>query len=349
MVAMSRRQRILTALNKGVPDRPPISFGVGPGAEESNVLEVYRHFGAEDKNGIYLTAGIDGFNVWAWNAVMGKYKGSRTAPDGTQLDFWGNYEQKYFGLSDCDTIRDLEHYDWPKVENFDFSHIYSHAVEIRKKDMAVAAGHLGLGFQMHVMLRGYEKAFVDVTNPDYTRCLVEHVTDFTLRYIDALLSAGRGLIDVVRGDDDVGNMENMMINPSMWRTYYKPAWQKAFEIVHDYGAKIWFHSCGCVMPIMEDLIEIGIDCWNPFGPDVKGNDHCELKEYRKGRIALDGGVNHRLLVTGTPQEIVAETKNVLDTFAPDGGLLIGPAQVFTRDMPPENIIAFLETALTYRG
>ncbi len=346
---MKRRQRIITALNKGIPDRPPISFGVGPGAEESNVLEVYRHFGAEDKNGVYLSADIDGFNVWAWNAVMGKYRFSKTSLNGTDVDFWGNSDQRHFGLYQCDTINDLEKHDWPRVEDFDFSHIHDKAKEIRAKDMAVAAGHLGLGFQMHVMLRGYEKAFLDVADPDYTCCFVEHVTEFTTEYIEALLEAGNGLIDVVRADDDVGNMENMMISPEMWRYFYKPAWQKAFDIVHSHGAKIWFHSCGCVMPVMDDLIEIGIDCWNPFGPNVKGNDHHQLKEYRKGKISLDGGVNHQLLVAGEPHEIVDETKKVLDLFAPDGGLLIGPAQVFTRDMPAKNIIAFLETALNYKG
>jgi hypothetical protein len=41
------------------------------------------------------------------------------------------------------------------------------------------------------------------------------------------------------------------------------------------------------------------------------------------------------------------TKRVLDTFAPDGGLLIGPAQVLTEDMSIENIIEIIETALSY--
>jgi uroporphyrinogen decarboxylase len=347
---MLRRKRIITALNGGQPDRPPISFGVGPGAEESNVLDVYRYFGAEDKNGIYESASIDGFNVWAWNAVMGKYIGPvKRLNDGTELDFWGNYEQTHFGLLDCDSVEELENHRWPCVENFDFSHIYQKANEIRQKDMAVAAGHLGVGYQMHVMLRGYEKAFMDVTDEKYTFCLVEYLTDFTVNYIDALLDAGKGLIDVVRADDDVGTMDRLMISPTMWRKYYKPAWKKVFDVVHSYGAKIWFHSCGYIMPLMDDLMEIGIDCWNPFPPNVKGNDHQKLKDYRKGKIALDGGVSHPLLVQGSTQEVSDETKKVLDTFAPDGGLLIGPAQVFTKDMPSENIIAFLETAVNYKG
>jgi len=112
---------------------------------------------------------------------------------------------------------------------------------------------------------------------------------------------------------------------------------------------VWFHSCGYVRPLLDDLIEIGVDCWNPFPPYVGGNDHAWVREFRRGRLALDGGVSHLVLVRGTPAQVAEETRRVLDVFAPDGGLLIGPSQVFTEDMPTENIIAFLETALSHRG
>jgi len=147
----------------------------------------------------------------------------------------------------------------------------------------------------------------------------------------------------------IGTMDRLIISPAMWRKYYKPAWKKGIDLAHRYGAKIWFHSCGCIMPLLEDLIEIGIDCWNPFPEYVWGNDHKQLKQLRKGRLALDGGVSHLVLVQGTEREVVEETRRVLDLFAPDGGLLIGPSQVFTQDMPAANIIAFLETALAYQG
>lgn len=116
-------------------------------------------------------------------------------------------------------------------------------------------------------------------------------------------------------------------------------------IVHKYGAKVWFHSCGYIMPLMEDLIEIGVDCWNPFPSYVKDNDHSKLKEFRKGRLVLDGGVSHMTLVNGTPSQVADETKRVLDFFSSEGGLLIGPSQVLTADMPGANIIAMFDAAI----
>ena len=340
---MSRRTRILTALSLGVPDRPPIAFDSRPGSLDGAL----RYYGAKDKNDLYRVAGIDGFSVWEWNAVMGKYLGpAKAAPDGTPLDFWGNQSQHCYGLAACNTIDALRRHRWPTVADFDFSHVHAQALAIKAADMAVSAGHLGLGYQMHNMLRGNENALFDLFDERWMLAYMERLTGFTLEYIEALLAAGKGEIDVVRADDDIGTMDRLMISPEMWRRYYKPAWRAAFDVVHRHGAKVWFHSCGHIAPLLEDLVEIGVDCWNPFPQYVKGNDHGWLKSWRKGRLALDGGVDHpNVLVRGTPQQVNDETRRVLDAFAPDGGLLIGPSQVFTEDMRTENIVAFFETAL----
>jgi uroporphyrinogen decarboxylase len=355
---MTRRERILTALAGGVPDRPPISFD----ARGDALAGVLRHYGARTREDLYAIAGIDGFSVWDWNAVMGRYTGApKVAADGAPCDFWGNASQRAWGLAACDTVAALETFAWPAVDDFDFSHVHARACEIRERDMVVAAGHLGHGYQMHNMLRGNEKALTDVFDERWMAAYTERLTRFTIDYIAALLEAGRGLIEVVRADDDVGTMDRLMVSPAMWRRYYKPCWQALFDAVHAHGAKVWFHSCGYIRPLLEDLVEIGVDCWNPFPPYVKDNDHARLSQWRRGgvrprderlrraRLALDGGVNHLVLVEGTPREVADETRRVLGTFAADGGLLIGPSQVFTEDMPTENILAFLETALAWLG
>ncbi len=342
MAKMNRRERILTALNGGIPDRPPIAFD----SHGNTMTPVYEYYGAVDKNDLYLKTGIDGFSVWEWNAVMGLYTGAKKfSADGTELDFWGNSSQHNFGLFSCDSIDDLITHQWPRTEDFDFSHIHAKSSDIKAKDMVVSAGHIGLGYQIHNMLRGNEKALFDVTDEEYMQVYIEKITAFTCDYIEKLLIAGKGAIEVVRADDDIGTMDRLMISPQMWRRYYKPAWKKAFDIVHAYGAKIWFHSCGYIWPLLEDLIEIGVDCWNPFPDYVLDNDHSRLKDFRKGRLALDGGVSHLTLVHKKPADVRDAILRVLDTFAPDGGLLIGPSQVFTEDMPTENIIAFFDTVL----
>jgi uroporphyrinogen decarboxylase len=338
---MTRRERILLALDGGIPDKVPISFD----SRGTALDKVLAHYGAADKNDLYLKAGIEGFSVWEWNAVIGR------TGDGRNQGIWPCVKQHEYPLAACNTIADLRKFTWLKISDFDFSHIHSQAKQIIAKDMVVAAGHIGLGYQMHNELRGNESALFDVCDEKYMACYMEYVTEFTVEYLRSLMEAGRGLIEVVRADDDMGTMDKLIISPDMWRKYYKPAWTKVFQLVHSYGAKVWFHSCGYVMPLMEDLIEAGIDCWNPFPAYVKDNDHNKLKEFRKRngnvRLVLDGGVDQTLFVHGTPKQVCDRTKEVLDTFAADGGLLIGPSQVFTEDIPKENIIAFFETAMNY--
>jgi uroporphyrinogen decarboxylase len=342
---MTRYQRCMKALSGGVPDRPPISFDISPQNNSGNINQVYKHFGASDKNDLYRVAGIDGFSVWEWNAVMGSYIGkAKYAVDGTKLDFWGNAYPGHFGLFECDTSEAVKSHSWPRLEDFDFSNVTAQSQKIHSMDMPVAAGHLSLGYQMHNTLRGNEKALMDGADPDYMETFMAYLTEFTCAYIEKLLYSAGGLIDVVRADDDLGTMDRLMISPQTWRTWYKPAWKRAFDIVHRYGAKVWFHSCGYIMPLMDDLIEIGVDCWNPFPPYVHGNDHQRLKTYRKGRLVLDGGISHMILVNGSPQQVHDETRRVLDLFASDGGLLIGPSQVITADMPVKNIITMFDTA-----
>ncbi len=340
-----RRKRILTALCSGMPDRPPIAFD-----SHGNTMDaVYRHYGVADKNGLFLKTGVDGFSVWEWNAVMGRYKGkSRMAEDGTALDFWGNSSQHHYGLFDCDSIEALMAHSWPRMEDFDFSHVHARALEIKRMDMVVSAGHIGLGYQIHNMLRGNEKALFDVCDPDFMSAYMGKMEDFTLAYLRRLLEAGHGEIEVVRADDDVGTMDRLMISPEMWRRYYKPAWNRAFDLVHSHGAKVWMHSCGYIWPLLEDLIEIGVDCWNPFPPYVHDNEHERLRNFRRGRLVLDGGVSQMVLINGSAADVRKETLRVLDMFAPDGGLLIGPSQVFTEDISSDNIVAFFDTVLAWR-
>ena len=342
---MTRRDRIIMALAGGVPDRPPIAFDARPGALEG----VLAHYGVASKNALYAAAGIDGFSVWDWNAVMGRYtRETGVTAEGLPLDLWGGCSQRAYGLGHLESAAAVAAHRWPQVEDFDFSHLHAQALAIKAQDMAVAAGHLGLGYQKLNELRSNERALLDVLDDGFMEAYQTRLTAFTVGYIDALLTAGQGEIDVVRADDDLGTMDRLMISPAVWRRWFKPAWQAAFKVVHQHGARVWFHSCGYIAPLLEDLIEIGVDCWNPFPPYVRDNDHAALRDFRRGRLALDGGVSHLTLVHGTPAQVAAETRRVLDTFAPDGGLLIGPSQVFTEDMPTANIVALLDTAAAYR-
>ena len=107
---MTRRERILTALAGGLPDRPPISFD----GYETALQPVLAHYGAATIEERYLLTGIDCFSVWGWSAVMGRYTGPLgTAADGTPLDFWGGSSQRWYALAGVDTVAAVTNNPWP--------------------------------------------------------------------------------------------------------------------------------------------------------------------------------------------------------------------------------------------
>jgi uroporphyrinogen decarboxylase len=341
---MTRRERILAAISGEKPDRPPISFyGLDRVQNTHFWNEVLRHFAAASVHDLWSSFGIEGFMTWGWCAVSGRHEfDNRCTPRGVPIDFWGNnYSQGVHGLASIRDTHQLSRYKWPEPSEFDFSHIQRAVTEIKSHDMTVTGGHLGMGYQRHHELRG-EQVFYDLLDEEFMAVYLNRMTAFNVEYLDRLLTAGRGQIDIIRADDDVGSMDRLTISPEMWKRYYKPCWAKCIEVVHSHGARLWMHSCGYVWPLLDDHIENGIDCWNPFPDYVKDNDHASLAEYRRGRLALDGGVSHFTFINGSPQEVRLETEKVLQLFAKDGGLLIGPTQALSPDMQPSNLIAFFE-------
>jgi uroporphyrinogen decarboxylase len=112
--------------------------------------------------------------------------------------------------------------------------------------------------------------------------------------------------------------------------------------------KIWFHCCGACRPVLEDLIEIGVDLWDPVPGYVAGNEHAALKRDFGDRLAFVGGVDTvTVLRLGTPLEVQAEVRRCIDTLAPGGGYIVGGSQCLTDDIPLANAIAMFEAAVEY--
>ena len=100
------------------------------------------------------------------------------------------------------------------------------------------------------------------------------------------------------------------------------------------------HSCGKVDELFEDLIDIGLNCFNPFQPEVM--DVWSLVPKYRGRLAFHGGLStQRTLPYGTPDDVREETRKLL-ALGRDGGYIFAPAHGVPEDVPPENVMAFVE-------
>jgi uroporphyrinogen decarboxylase len=136
----------------------------------------------------------------------------------------------------------------------------------------------------------------------------------------------------------------------MYRKQIKPHHKRLLDFIHSRtNAKLFFHSCGSIRPVIPDLIEIGVDILNPVQVNTAGMDSAELKrEFGEDIVFWGGGVDtQRVLGTGTPGEVKDEVKRRLDDFMPGGGFVFATIHDIQGNVPEENVVAMCEALQEY--
>ncbi len=132
-----------------------------------------------------------------------------------------------------------------------------------------------------------------------------------------------------------------------WRHFIKPRLARMFEPVREAGRYVNMHSCGCVAEIFDDLVEIGLNMFNPFQPEVM--DVFEIKERYHGRLAFHGGMSvQRVLPFGTVDEVREMTRRLIGAGR-NGGYIFSPSHSVPPDVPPENLVAMMEVLRAQDG
>jgi uroporphyrinogen decarboxylase len=148
-------------------------------------------------------------------------------------------------------------------------------------------------------------------------------------------------VDGVRFGDDWGQQQGLIMGPVLWRRYIKPRVARLYGMVRDAGKKVFIHCCGKVDEILPDLIECGVDVFNPFQPEVM--DVEAIKERFGAKLTFFGGIStQRTLPYGTVSETREEVKRLIERIGKDGGYIAAPAHDVPRDAKPENVAAMIE-------
>ena len=109
------------------------------------------------------------------------------------------------------------------------------------------------------------------------------------------------------------------------------------------------HTCGSVRSLLPDLIEAGLDIYNPVQFSAANMDLKELKsDFGKDLVFWGGGVNTQsTLRDGTPQQVRDEVNKIIDILAPGGGFVFTTVHNIQEDVPPENFWAMWDTLMEY--
>jgi len=194
-------------------------------------------------------------------------------------------------------------------------------------------------FERAWSLRGMAELLVDMMEaPEWVDELFDAILAYNLELLDELL---RYDIHGVLFGDDWGQQQGLLFSPALWRRFIKPRLAQMIAAVRRAGKVAMVHSCGKVQSLFPELIEIGLQVFNPFQPDVM--DVYALKRQYEDRLTFYGGMSvQSLLPRGTPRQIRDEARRLMDEVGRGGGFIIAPSHHIPADVPVENMVAFIE-------
>ncbi len=205
-----------------------------------------------------------------------------------------------------------------------------------------------IGFSLYERawtLRGMEAIMMDFyDNPGFVRELLRAIADYNIAQVKRALTYD---IDAVYFGDDWGQQSSLQMGPQIWHDFLYPELRRMYGAVRDAGKYVFIHSCGDVDELFPALLDIGLNCFNPFQPEVM--DVSTLIPQYRGRLTFHGGLStQQTLPFGTVADVRAETQDLL-SLGGAGSYILSPAHALEGDVSLENMLAFIEEAQNQPG
>lgn len=387
MNEMTSRERVLAAINHQEPDRVPIDLGgilsgvsrfayrrllgyLGRAdlpitvSERVQQLaepheEILQRFGSDFR---HIRAGPpDNYEEPSFGDPHASYEDYASgATQHAFVDEWGikwrraayYYDMVEHPLAGA-SLEDLKAYRWPDP------HDPGKTRGLREKardlylntDYALVADPASGGIlEMALWTRGFEDFYIDLgTHSKFATILLDGITEYFLAWFGEYLDTVGDYIQIIAQGDDLGMQDRMLLPPNLYRKYIEPRHQKVIELIKSKTrAKVFHHSCGAIVPVIGDLIEISVDILNPIQPRAEGMNTWELKRVYGHSITFHGGVDvQTVLPRGTTDDVVEEVKERIASLGPGGGYILAASHNIQADVPPENIVAMFEAAHEY--
>jgi uroporphyrinogen decarboxylase len=205
-----------------------------------------------------------------------------------------------------------------------------------------------IGFSLYERawtLRGMQNLLMDFhDHPAFVHELLNTIADYNIAQVKEALKYD---IDAVYFGDDWGQQRGLQMGPKLWREFIYPVLKRMYAVVHESGRYVFIHSCGDVNELFPDLIDIGLNCFNPFQPEVM--DVAALMRQYRGRLVFHGGLStQKTLPFGSVEDVRREVQRLLE-LGSEGGYIFAPAHDVEGDVPLENMLAFIELVQNQRG
>ncbi len=343
---MNSRERVYAALNGESVDRVPHNFRAW-----GNVLDlIAENAGLADHEEVRKWAcsdfrdlgGLTGFrkpevklepNTDIWGVVRE-----------TRTNEAGSYSHiAHAPLQDAAGMDDAVKYTFPDAKAlFDFSELTGRVETEWGTGEYFLFMEVESVFDRTVALRGMENFLVDMmTAPEMPRYLLQQNAKFFTERTQMILEAGDGVVDCVGIFNDFGTQQGMLIAPDMYREFVKPIQKEFIQMVHEYGVKVFYHSCGCVSELYPDFIEIGVDIIDPLQFNALKETPAELRQAFP-EMNFHGGLDtQNTLPFKRPEEIITETQDLIRTLGDSGHYIFSTSHNIQGGVSFENLQALV--------
>ncbi len=235
----------------------------------------------------------------------------------------------------------LDGYVWPEAETLGD---WDGLAQSYSLSSAYRLCGMGFGFfERGSFMRGVQELLMDmIEHPQFVHDLFDGYLELRLKVIDLIID--RVPIEGIFGGGDDCDQRGPMMGLPRWQEFIKPRLEAVTEHCHKRGVPIVMHMCGNVAPLIDDLLEIGIDGLESL--QAEAMDVYALKEKVAGRMWLIGGMGvQHMMPFATPDEIRTETRKLKTELGRGGGYVLATAKPLMEGVPVENAAAFIETAL----
>jgi uroporphyrinogen decarboxylase len=337
--SMKEKERLLTALSGGQPDRVPTwelvinepviqaILGKQPERKIEGYIELAEELGIE---GLTAFESMDyrevdeGVIVDEWGI---KYK---TGERGEKFPIDGPVENR-------DDLKELTPPD-PKA---DYRWEELRELKARFGEGKAIAVCIHDAFEYPWFLRGGMDDFLLDTyrNPALVKEIIETVLDYNVALIEEAADLGA---DFVCSGDDYAYKAGPLISPEQFAEFFQPGLQRVVEAAHENDLLFLKHSDGDIRSLLDQFLDAGIDALCPLEP-AAGMDIGEIKKEYGDRIALVGNIDcSDLLVRGTESEVRSSVKRCISSASPGGGHVLSSSNSIHHDVDPDNYLAMLE-------
>ncbi len=245
-------------------------------------------------------------------------------------------------------LNEIIDYPYPTVDQKGREKMAGEVAHLHERGLASLAFMQMTVWEASWYLRSMEDMMMDMMmEDDRAPALLDRITDFACAKAEAYAEAGA---DILSLGDDIGAQHSILIDVGLWEKWLKPRLAKVIDTARNINPEIliFYHSCGYIIPFLEQLVEVGVDILNPIQPECMEFE--QVHDMVGDRASFWGTIGtQQILPFGSPQQVRQESLSRLHKCGEKGGICLGPTHIVEPEVPWENLLAIKEAVTEFES